>query len=135
MTLQLTTIYQHQLKSQHTTHGNVSAKFTIKVIDLNAAFDYTFNHENATTKTKQTTKTVTESVGKTYVVYDAVRYGKLGADHMRCSNDGRSTKKLGSTEAHSFTDEKIGTIVCTGTPYPKKGTVGYYLRGTHWCKP
>ncbi|SOF03368.1 hypothetical protein SAMN05446589_10668 [Streptomyces sp. OV198] len=66
---------------------------------------------------------MTESVGKTYVVYDAVRYGKLGADHMRFSNDGRSTKKLGSTEAHSFTDEKIGTIVCTGTPYPKKGPV------------
>lgn len=66
---------------------------------------------------------MTESVGKSYVVYDAVRYGKLGADHMRFSNDGRSTKKLGSTEAHSFTDEKIGTIVCTGTPYPKKGPV------------
>ncbi|WP_329536925.1 hypothetical protein OG568_50965 (plasmid) [Streptomyces sp. NBC_01450] len=78
---------------------------------------------------------ITESVGRTYVVYDGTRYGKLGANHMRCSSDGRRAIKMGSTEAHSFAEGKFGSLVCTGAPYPKKGTIGYYLRGQKICKP
>lgn len=133
--------FNHTLTSTHTVSTSLSAKAKVGIpwvgsTELSTEFGYTFAHANQKSTTVDITVTIPTSVGKTYVAYNGFRHGELWAKTIKCSSNGVNMKLLGTSYVSSWAakTEKIGALVCTGKPYPARGSIGAFIRTQPYCQ-